>query len=283
MKIAVLTDIHANFRALETVYDDIDRWGPDQVFVAGDIVNRGPRSLECLKFIQAHQREQGWQVIRGNHEDYIINQSQPDIPKSGPTYELLRPIHWTVDQLSGHIQDLEALPEQISQHNPFSGELRMVHASMHGNRIGIYPETQDAELARLIAPAPALLLVGHTHRPLVRSIGKSLVVNAGSVGLPFDGDARASYARVYHQQDCWQAEIIRLPYDIDAASRDFSTVGFDQGGGPLVQLILLEMQTGLSQLYQWVMRYSQPVQNGEISVEQAVFDFLQDPITTPYW
>ena len=52
MKIAVLADIHANYRALETTIDHVERWKPDHVFVAGDIVNRGPRSLCCLQRIE---------------------------------------------------------------------------------------------------------------------------------------------------------------------------------------------------------------------------------------
>ncbi|MBN1669377.1 MAG: metallophosphoesterase family protein [Anaerolineales bacterium] len=287
MKIAVLADIHANFRALQAVGEHVDRWRPDAVWVAGDTVNRGPCSPACLDYIQARQRAQGWRVIRGNHEDYIINQSQPDIPKSGPTYEMLRPIHWTVAQLAGRIPELATLPEQISQRFAEAGEVRMVHASMRGNRVGIYPESTEEELRRLVAPAPAVILVGHTHRPLVRNLdhprGKTLVVNAGSVGLPFDGDTRTGYAQLTIHQGEWQARMVRLPYDLDLAQRDYLTSGFLQGGGPLVKLILLELDSALSQLYQWVGRYSQEIEQGCMTVSEAVEDFLKTPISQPYW
>ena len=52
MKIAVLADIHANYRALETVVQHVENWRPDSVLVAGDIVNRGPRSFCCLEYIE---------------------------------------------------------------------------------------------------------------------------------------------------------------------------------------------------------------------------------------
>lgn len=283
MKIAVLADIHANIQALQAVGDHVDRWQPDAVWVAGDIVNRGPSSPECLNYIQNRQRRQGWRVIRGNHEDYLISQSQPDIPRSGPTYEMLQPIHWTVAQLSGRIVELETLPEQVKQRFPQAGEMRMVHASMRGNRVGIYPENTDAELRSLIAPAPAVIVVGHTHRPLIRTLGDTLVVNAGSVGLPFDADVRAGYAQVTWQKGKWNARIMRLPYDLDQARQDYQTKGFLAGGGPLVKLILKELETGLSQLYQWVSRYSQAVETGQITVSEAVAEFLEAPITQPYW
>ena len=60
MKIAVLTDIHGNFPALEAVTEQVERWQPDVVFVAGDIVNRGPRSHDCLRFLQQKKQTEAW-------------------------------------------------------------------------------------------------------------------------------------------------------------------------------------------------------------------------------
>ena len=75
MKIAVLSGIHGNFPALMAVTENIQGWQPDQVFVAGGIVNRGPRSEDCPLFIAKKQKNHGWQVIRGNHEEYVIDQA----------------------------------------------------------------------------------------------------------------------------------------------------------------------------------------------------------------
>jgi len=283
MKIAALADIHANFRALETVIDHLERWEPDAVLVAGDIVNRGPRSLRCLEQIEEKRQTAGWQVIRGNHEDYVIERGHPNDPKSGPFYEMIRPIHFTYNQLHGDVSTLEALPQQISLDYGSAGEVRVLHASVLGNRDGIYPETNDRQLEKKIAPAPAVFITGHTHRPLVRQLGGTLVVNVGSVGLPFDGDTRAGYAQIVWQNEKWQAEIIRLEYDLQAAEQDFYTSGFMEQGGPLTELILIEMQTGMGQLYQWVEKYSQLIKQGKISIEQATHEFLENPITEPYW
>ena len=80
MKIAVLADIHANYIALQTVAYHVDAWRPDYVIVAGDVVNRGPRPQECLEFILEKQLAKDWRLIRGNHEDYVIEQAKPDSP-----------------------------------------------------------------------------------------------------------------------------------------------------------------------------------------------------------
>src|SRR3954464_7315918 len=72
-RLAVLSDIHGNFAALQAVADHIDQWKPDAVVVAGDIVNRGPRSRDCLTFVLERAARAGWQIIRGNHEEYVLS------------------------------------------------------------------------------------------------------------------------------------------------------------------------------------------------------------------
>jgi putative phosphoesterase len=283
MKIAVLADIHANYRALETVIDHVERWDPDYVFVAGDIVNRGPRSLCCLQWIEEKRKNNGWYVIRGNHEDYVIERDRPGDPKSGTLYELFQPVHFAYRQLNQDISPLLALPEQISLDTKNSGEVRVLHASMLGNRDGIYPENTNTELEQKISPPPAVFITGHTHRSLIRIVNSTLVVNAGSVGLPFDGDTRAAYAQIICKNSRWQAKIIRLAYNLRLAEKDFYDYGFLNGGGPLVDLILLELRTGIGQLFQWVAIYNQPIKKGEITVKKAVKEFLKNPITKPYW
>lgn len=283
MKIAVLADIHANYRAFETAIDHVEHWAPDYVLVAGDIVNRGPRSWCCLKLIEEKRQNEGWQVIRGNHEDYVLQREHPDAPKSGPQFEMFKPVHFAHQQLNGSTGLLRSLPEKLSLDLESAGEVRMLHGSMLGNRDGIYPENTDAELKRKISPPPAVFITGHTHRSLVTHLNGTLIVNAGSVGLPFDGDTRPAYAQITYRNGKWAAEIIRLTYDIQAAEKDFFDFGFVDGGGPLVDLILVELRTGMGQLYQWVVKYNDPIKNGEITVEAAAKEFLQNPITEPYW
>ena len=283
MKIAVLADIHANYPALLEVAEHLQGWEPDLVFVAGDTVNRGPRPMECLRFVQEKKRQEGWFVIRGNHEDYVIVHSQPDAPREGPLFELFRYSHWTYEQLESDTSALEAMPKEFSREVSEYGEFRGVHASMRSNRHGIYPEMAEQTLKKLITPPPAVLAVGHTHRPLIRQVDETLVVNAGSVGLPFDGNPHAAYAQISWSNGSWRAEIIRLPYDIEKTKRDFDDTGFVENAGPLAKLIQLELEHSLSQLYQWMSRYMDPVLDEKISVETAAKEYLKSPLIKPYW
>src|SRR5512143_2728015 len=147
MKLAVLADVHSNWRALQAVADHIGRWQPDRVVVAGDMINRGPRPVECLEFVLKMQREQGWQLVLGNHEEYVIHHAHPREPIVGPWVQIWGSSCWTYEKLKRDVSALEAMPFQQSWHLLDGSEARVVHASMRGTRDGIFLETPD-ELVR---------------------------------------------------------------------------------------------------------------------------------------
>lgn len=274
MKLAVLADIHGNFAALQAVTAHLEQWQPDYVVVAGDIVNRGPRSLECLRFIQQRQRCHGWLTIRGNHEDYVITQAQPDTPRSGPAFEAHRNSYWTYQQLNGHVSALSAMPFQCKLAAPDGTEICITHASIQNTRNGIYPGIPDEELRQKIEPAASLFCVGHTHLPLIHRLEQTLIVNAGAVGLPFDGDTRASYAQIQWRSGQWSAEIIRLAYDRQQAERDFFESGFMTNSGALAPLILDEFLTARPHLFNWTALYQARVLAGELTMEDSTRDYM---------
>lgn len=282
MKIAVISDIHGNLPALRAVTADVEAWQPELVVVNGDIVNRGPLSLDCLRFVQARQASQGWQVVRGNHEEFLINCARSTAPRAGPEYELMRFAYWAYDQLNGNVATLRRMPEKFAWLAPDGSEFRVVHGSMRGNRDGVYPHTSDEELWQQIRPVPAVFVTAHTHRPMVRRFNDSLVVNVGAVGAPFDGDRRASYGRFSWQPDGWRAEVVRLDYDFAQTERDYVESGFLTEGGPLAQLMLVELRRAGGLIYRWAKRYQDRVLAGEISMEASVRALLQDADLRPF-
>ncbi|NPA91798.1 MAG: metallophosphoesterase family protein [Chloroflexi bacterium] len=274
MKLAIISDIHANLPALEAVLADLDTWHPDFVVVDGDVVNRGPRPRECLHRILERQEEGGWPYLLGNHEEYVLAHYRSEVPKTGPLAEVYRYSRWTLEQLGEDVRFILDLPFclTLEEHTP---QVYVTHASPLGTRDGLYPEMDDEEIRkRLPGPIP-LLGVAHTHRPFIRRVDDTLVVNAGAVGLPFDGDWRASYARLWWDGETWSGRIHRLPYDRERAIEDFYTTGFLEEAGPLAQLILIELKEARSQLFQWTTAYLDKVLAGEMSVAEAVQEFLR--------
>lgn len=278
MKIAVLADIHGNLVGLHTVADHIATWQPDAIVLAGDIVNRGAYPLECLRFVQQKQTTAGWQIVRGNHEEYVAAYAQPDAPRSGIEFEIFRASYWTYRQLNCEVSDLMALPFQLTLAGPDGSEMYITHASPRATTDGIFPFTTDSELRQKISNAgsrpPAVLCVGHTHAPLIRQIDNTLVVNVGSVGTPFDGDPRASYAQLTWRRNGWQAHIIRLEYDREQAARDFVESGFLAGTGPIGTLMMYEWRTAYPHIPEWLAQYHKRVLAGEMPLAKAVREFL---------
>lgn len=276
MKIAILSDIHGNYPALEAVAEDIARWRPDMTVVNGDVVNRGPLSRRCWTFVRA----QDWRLIGGNHEAYVALWDNPERPWEGRQFDMHRSSFWTYRQLNGAAAALADLPSSLSLHGPDRSEVRVTHGSMQGNRDGIYPETHDADLRQQIAPAPAVFCTAHTHRPFVRRVGRAqrmsdaLVVNSGSVGASFDGDPRACYVRLVWRSGRWRARLVRLRYDRVQTARDFWTSGFLDEGGPLVHIFYHEWRDARPMLNNWFSRYEAAVLQGQIDLEASVRTFL---------
>jgi predicted phosphodiesterase len=278
MKIAALGDIHGNFRALIRVLDDLEDWKPDQVLILGDLINRGPRSKDCLDLIQEKARNPHWRLIKGNHEGYVLNFRDPTYSREGHDYQLRKVILWTFQTLTEQdIIEISHLPEKITVQISDRALLEAAHASTAGDRIGIYPTTPAADLPGLIPADAGAFVVGHTHQPLVRHFQGTTIVNAGSVGLPFDGDTRPGYARLTYHKGEWQAEITRLEYDRKAAEEDFYNSGFIPEGGPLAELILAELQLGWPQMGKWFKRFEKPYRQNQISLQDAVYEFLKNP------
>lgn len=274
MKFAILSDIHGNLPALETVQDHLQSWQADIVIVNGDIVNRGPSSAACWARLQMCQQQERWHILQGNHEAYVYAYTQNDYDPA----QFNAMSYWTYQQMKEQASLLHTLPEKISHIAHDHTELRVCHASMRHNRDGIYPDSSLETVRPQIAPAPAVFVTGHTHYPFIRHVDETIIVNVGSVGQPCDGDTRASYAQITWQNGTWQADIVRLTYDREQTERDFRTSGFLEAAGPIAHLIYHEWRTAKDVLVPWLEQYGTLVKAGTIDEATGVRLYLQQII-----
>ena len=198
---ALLYDVHGNLPALEAVLADAMAHGADEFVLGGDYALAGAWPEECVKRIEKLTGE--W--IRGNTERWLED------PSDTPDDEMLhRAIDYCRAQLGVHrVEELFRLPMSTG----IDGAC-ICHAAPHDDTLTFAPDPTIGD-AELLAHTDAQVVVfGHSHLQFMRTAETGqLLVNPGSVGMPFDGDRRAAYALWNGGRDF---ELRRVPYDSDA-------------------------------------------------------------------
>jgi len=232
MKIALISDAHANLRALEAVLSHIAASGPvDAIYHAGDAVGYGPEPTECVERI----RKECAASIAGNHDHGVLGLT--DIETFNPI--AVSAIEWTRENISeGALETLRALP---MTHKADAPDMLMTHANPATPERWEYVMSVLNMKSALEATEERFCVIGHSHMPFVTELdaegrisphgkgpGKVYInpdsrylINAGSVGQPRDQDPRASYVMM----DGESIEVVRVEYDVEAASRHILEVG----------------------------------------------------------
>jgi predicted phosphodiesterase len=212
VRFAVVSDVHGNLTALEAVIADLDRRGVEVVVHGGDLALMGPRPAAVIDRIATL----GWAGVVGNTDELLWRPDEHDrqrarAPKLAALLALLFDSYAPATRAlldDAHIAWLRRLPAQRRV-----GDWTILHAAPGDLWRAPPPTADEATLTEVYAPlGTSAACYGHIHRPFVRRPdGQLLVANAGSVGMPWDGDPRAGYLLV--EGDA--ARIVRVAYDID--------------------------------------------------------------------
>jgi putative phosphoesterase len=186
MRVAALYDIHGNLPALEAVLHELRRDGADQIVVGGDVLP-GPMPVECLEFLTT--LEVPTHFIIGNGDREVVARTrgiETDWYKTARP-EWREPIDWTAQQLRPEQEKLIASwPATLSLHVDGLGDVLFCHATPRNDTDTFTRLTSEERLQRIFAAVKEnIVICGHTHLQFDRRIGKTRVVNAGSVGMPF--------------------------------------------------------------------------------------------------
>jgi predicted phosphodiesterase len=225
MRVAVLSDVHGNARALEAVLGDIR--AVDLVVANGDMLAYGPRPAETLELLRALPNVR---YVSGNNDRNLVERRWESAPNDGWEAEAFANLRWTAEEIGpGGIDELARWP--FRQHLDLGAGALFIHASPLADTIGMFPWTHDNELSRMVREvAEPLVICGHTHLVMDRAVDGHRVLSDGSAGFPFDRDPRPSYLVVDDDAGKVRAEVRRVEYDIAAAIRDLEsrTVPFAQ-------------------------------------------------------
>jgi len=220
MRVAAIYDIHGNLPALDAVLQDIRRAGVDRVVVGGDVVP-GPMPRETITALM--DLDVPVQCIRGNGEREILALCAGDEPSTVPE-SFREAMHWVARRiLPEQAQLLAGWPQTLRMEISGVGEVLFCHATPRSDSELFTSATPEERLRSIFEPAGVPLVVcGHTHMPFDRRIGRTRVVNAGSVGMPF-GEPGAYWLLLGPD-----IELRHTPYDLMAAAERIRATDYPQ-------------------------------------------------------
>jgi putative phosphoesterase len=210
VKLALLSDIHGNHFALQAALDAAADAGADALAVSGDLVGYYFEPLRVVELLLAWDCH----LVRGNHEEMLAKAiSDPDfLLEVDARYGT--GLRCAIEQLD--LEQLVMLAELPSTLRLQIGDGRILlcHGSPWNVDQYIYPSASDELLARCAAQEFDLVMLGHTHYPMLRQIGATLLVNPGSVGQPRNRVRGAHWA--LYDTETHSVDFRVEPYDMSA-------------------------------------------------------------------
>lgn len=207
MKIVIISDVHSNFAAVNALKEE----GYDELWCLGDLVDYGPAPVPVIHWV----RENTKICVRGNHDHAIGFNVDPQCSFSFRKLAASTR-HYTQKVVVGEdVEYLRGLPIQREIERGGS-RFYLVHAMPTNPLFGYCPEESDRWQQEISWIDSDVLLVGHTHTPFVRRVGKTTIINPGSLGQPKTGSPSACYA-------VWEDGEVKLKeyqYPIENTIRD---------------------------------------------------------------
>lgn len=232
MRYGVIADVHGNLPALRAVLTTLERYGVEAYIVAGDLVGYGPNPNECVETVAAL----GAHCVAGNHDLIVLGRLSDErcIPLAQKS------LRWTERVLRPDVrQFLADLPLRCT----VDQRIEVAHGSIDDpEHYTTSIERASPQLARVGAERgeSALLVLGHTHRPLAGGLrsgrlsiapgapmrlpsGEPVFLNPGAVGQSRELLARAR--GLVLDLDAGEARFLAVSYDVDACRRDLLRAG----------------------------------------------------------
>lgn len=208
MKVALVSDIHGNAAALSAVLSAASSEGVSGLLCCGDYVGYYYDPGIVLDLLDGWQ----WHGVRGNHED-MLERWLAGVGREEVVARYGSGLAKAARMADERLSQLLSLPKVRALE--VDGRRALVcHGAPWDGDAYVYPDAAPELWQRMAASGDDLVVYGHTHYPVVRQVGKTLVVNPGSVGQPRDRRPGACWA--LWDTDRMNVELRREVYDVDA-------------------------------------------------------------------
>lgn len=219
MRVAVISDIHGNFQALESVIMDISKEKCDKIWCLGDLAMAGPQPRMVLSYIMEHGYD--WTIIQGNTDKLIADFSLDIYNKLQQKMPVMA--NALLDDNDIIEQDKKDFLKSLPPRKEMMVEgvsVLLVHGSPRRMNEDILPNMKLSEVQEMIEGEIAdLILCGHTHVPCgYQTLTKQTIVNVGSVGRPMTGVPKACYAIIDFDNGSFSVTHKEIVYDCKTAS-----------------------------------------------------------------
>lgn len=244
MRLALISDIHANDVAFEAVIEDIRRSDIHHLACLGDVATLGPSPGSVLRRL----RELGCPCIMGNHDDFLLHREL--IHDYTQTKIIVEAVNWCRDQLTrDELEFIETFEPMLEMPLGDAGILRLFHGSPRSHMDDLLATTPVERMDELLSgQSAAVMACGHTHIQMLRQHRGTLVVNPGSVGMPFKEYVgggpptlleHAEYATIEENQGNVAVTLHRVRVDREALERSVRASTF-----PLRDMVLHQKRRG---------------------------------------
>lgn len=239
MKIAIISDIHGNMQALESVLTDIKKEKCEKIFCLGDLAMAGPEPVKTIELIKKLYEESNFELIQGN-TDLMIANSDTSIPIVKAAFPLMG---------NALDDDAKIIPDDLKE---FLGNLSaqkeldidgvkilLVHGSPRKNDENISPDLPIEKVEEMLEGVDAdVIFCGHTHIPCgFQTTKKQTVVNDGSVGRPFTPNPQACYVVAEFSNGTFGVTHKFVDYDNKKASEILAKRNFE-GADKLATILM---------------------------------------------
>lgn len=228
MKLAVISDIHSNYLALEKCVNYAVGQGVRDFLFLGDYIGEMAYPEKTMELLYRYKERYNCIFVRGNKEEYWLEHRDG----TGKEWQEYSSTTGALFYASQHLSEedltfFESMPIATRVEFPGLPTILACHGSPFYVKEAIRPE--NGNVAQILdASGAEYLACGHTHiQTIIENRGR-IVLNPGSAGLALQGGGKAEFAILHGKDGRWSEELISLDYDRERTIRELSTSGLAQ-------------------------------------------------------